>query len=151
MHKKTKLKNNMKNERFRLPQWTQNEGKRRGKMFGLASPGASENGLEIQSRFFVVLGCLWTLFSAFLASWEPFGQTQGAFSPPSSCLFGSLWKFLGPPGTPRDSAENLPKFSRELAEVPPRSRQEPAKNPPCEPQAKLPFTLRLLRMDCVLR
>ena len=88
------------------------------------------------------------------ACWHPFRHLLGilgAFWPPSGCLFGSLWKFLGPPRTCRDSAENLPKFSRELAEVPPRIRQEPAKNPPYEPQAKLPFTLRLLRMDCVLR
>ena len=55
-------------------------------MFGLAPSGASENGLEIQTRFFVVLGCLWTpfgtLFDAFWASWEPFGLPQGAFWPP---------------------------------------------------------------------
>ena len=88
------------------------------------------------------------------AFWHPFRRLLGilgAFWPPSGCLFGSLWKFLGPPRTCRDSAENLPKFSRELAEVPPRIRQESAENPPYEPQAKLPFTLRLLRMDCVLR
>ena len=40
----------------------------------------------------------------------------------------------------RDSAENVP-----------RTLQEPAENPPYEPQAKLPFTVRLLRKDAVRR
>ena len=117
-------------------------------------------------------------FGALLdAFWHPFRRHLAileAFWPPSSCLFGSLWKFFGPPRTCRDFAENLPKFSRELlgnssraallpsslffyrflmvlgclwtgmGQVPPRIRQEPAKNPPYEPQAKLSFTLRLL-------
>ena len=126
---------------------SQNGAKMEGKILGLSSREASENGLEIQPRFFVVLGRFWTplggLFGAFWASWESFGLPQAAFL--------VALRLLGPPRTCRGSAENWPKFSRELAEVPPRIRQEPAKNPPCEPQAKLPFTLRLLRMDCVLR
>ena len=40
----------------------------------------------------------------------------------------------------RDSAENVP-----------RTLQEPAENPPYEPQTKLPFTVRLLRKDFVRR
>ena len=53
-------------------------------------------------RIFAVLGFLW---------------------PPSGCLFGSLWKFLGPPRTCRDSAENLPRFRRESAKNQPRTRR----------------------------
>ena len=55
-------------------------------MFGLAPSGASENGLEIQTRFFcgfgVPLDPFGTLFDAFWVSWEPFGLPQGAFWPP---------------------------------------------------------------------
>ena len=111
-------------------------------------PKRFDNTNSFFYRFGVPLGASLDAF------WHPFRRLLGilgAFWPPSGCLFGSLWKFLGPPKTCRDSAENLPKFSRELAEVPPRIRQESAENPPYEPQAKLPFTLRLLRMDCVLR
>ena len=54
------------------------------KILELSSQEASENGLEIQPRFFVVLGRFWTplggLFGAFWASWEPFGLPQAAFS-----------------------------------------------------------------------
>ena len=127
-------------------------------MFEIAPSGASENGLEIQTRFLTILGCLWTpfgtLFSAFWASWESFGLPLAVFWQPLEALMpdtGGRHLFLGPPRTCRDSAEHLPKFSRELAEAPPRIRQESAENPTYEPQAKLSFTLRLLRMDCVLR
>ena len=111
-----------------------------------ASLEASENGFEIQTRFFVVLECLWTpfgtCFEAFWASWEPFGLPLDAF-----------WQLL----EAFRSAENLPRFRRELAEVQPRvCRDSPrfrrelaeflprvcrdsAKNPPYEPQANLPF------------
>ena len=127
------------------------------KCLSKAVSGASENGLEIQTRFFEVLGCLWTpftLFGAFSPIWEPFGLPLDAF-----------WQLL----EAFRSAENLPRFGRELAEVQPRVCRDSlrfrrelaevlprvcrdsAKNPPYEPQANLPFTLRLLRMDCVLR
>ena len=67
------------------------------------------------------------------AFWPP----SGAFWPPSGCLFGSLWKFFGPPRTCRDFDENL----RELAKISPRTcrsstenllrfRRESAKNQP---------------------
>ena len=53
-------------------------------------PEVSENGLQIQTRFFVVLGCLWTpfgtLFGAIWVSWEPFGLPQAVFS----AAFGSF-------------------------------------------------------------
>ena len=108
--------------------------------------------------------------------WHPFRGLLGilgAFWPPSGSLLGSLRLSFRqpleafrsaanlprfrrelaeiPPRTCRGSAENLPRIRRELAEVPSRICQEPAKNPPYELQAKLPFTLRLFRMDCVLR
>ena len=57
-----------------------------GKKVAQASLEAPPNGFEIQTRFFMVLGCLWTpfgtLFDAFWASWEPFGLPQEAFWPP---------------------------------------------------------------------
>ena len=69
----------------------------RGTIVEMAPWEASENGLEIQTRFFVVLGCLWTpfgtLFEAFWASWEPFGLPLDAF-----------WQLL----EAFRSAENLP-------------------------------------------
>ena len=140
------------------PKWSQNGGKISPASF----PGGIRKRFGNTDSFFcgfgVPLDPFWHPFRRLLgilgAFWPPSGCLFGilaAFWLPSGCLFGSLWKFLGPPRTCRDSAENLPKFSRELADVPPRIRQEPTKNPPCEPQAKLPFTLRLLEMDCVLR
>ena len=54
------------------------------------SPEVSENGLEIQTRFFTILGCLWTplgvIFGVFSPSWEPFGLPQAVFS----AAFGSF-------------------------------------------------------------
>ena len=116
-------------------------------------------------KYRLVFLWFWGAFGRLLAPFStPFGHPGSLlaslrlpFRHPGSLLaslwmpFGSFWKRLGPPRICRDSAENLPKFSRELAEVQPRIRQEPAKNPPYEPQAKLSSTLHLLRMDCVLR
>ena len=103
-----------------------------------AASGASENGVEIPPRFSMVLGCLWTpfgtLFGAFSPSWEPFGLPLDAF--------GSFWKRLGPPRTCRDSAENLPRFSREFAEI----RRDSAENLPrfCQEFAEIqPRTRRM--------
>ena len=80
----------MKNSRFRLPKWSHNETKMKGNMLEQAASGASENDLEIQTRFFLVLGRFWTpfgtLFGAFWASWEPFGFPQAVFS----AAFGSF-------------------------------------------------------------
>ena len=130
----------------------------RGTMFGLAPSEACENGFEIQTRFCVVLGCLWTpfgtLFEAFLASWEPFGLPLDAF-------WQLLEAFRSAESLPRFRRElaevqprvcrDSPRFRRELAEVLPRVCRDSAKNPPYEHQANFPFTLRLLRIDSVLR
>ena len=83
----------------------------------------------------------------FLWFWGAFGRLLAPFSAPfrhpGSLLaslwmpFGSFWKRLGPPRTCRDSAENLPRFSREFAEIRrdsaenlPRFGQEPAEIQP---------------------
>ena len=72
---------------------------------------AFQNALEIQPRF-VVLGRFWTpfgsLFGAFWASWEPFGFPQAVFS--TTC---EVFR----------SAENLPRFRRESAEIQSRTRR----------------------------
>ena len=111
---------------------------------------------------------VWKYRLVFLWFWVAFGPLLAPFSTPfghPGSLLGSLKLPFRHPGSllaslrlsfrqPLEvfrSAANLPRFRRELAEVPPRIRQEPAKNPPCEPQAKLPFTLRFFRRDCVLR
>ena len=47
--------------------------------------------------------------------------------------------------------EISPRSCRGSAENVPRTLLEPAENPPYEPQAKLPFTVRLLRKDVVRR
>ena len=72
----------------------------------------------------------------FLWFWGAFGRLLAPFSAPfrhpGSLLaslwmpFGSFWKRLGPPRTCRDSAENLPRFSREFAEI----RRDSAENLP---------------------
>ena len=107
-------------------------------MLEMAPWEASENGFEIQTRFFVVLGCLWTpfgtLFDAFWASWEPFGLLLDAF--------WQLLGRLGPPRICRDSAANLPRFSREFAEI----RRDSAENLPsfCQEFAEIqPRTRRM--------
>ena len=70
-------------------------------------------------------------------------------------------KWLGPTRTPSGClqlsfkfgtlSKKLRSFCRERAENLPRTRQEPAENPPYEPQTKLPFALQLLRKDFVRR
>ena len=97
---------------------------------------------------------LGTLFGAFGASWDPFGLPLDAF-------WQLLEAFRSAENLPRFRRElaevqprvcpDSPRFRRELAEVLPRVCRDSAKNPPYEPQANLPFTLRLLQMDCVLR
>ena len=85
----------------------------------LAPSEASENDLEIQSRFFVVFGCLWTPFGTFSA---PFGHR-------GSLLVSLRLSFRQPLKVFR-SAENLPRFRRELAEVQPRTCRSSAENLP---------------------
>ena len=139
-----KPKNNMKLERFWLPKCMQNGAKMKATIVEMAPWEASENDLEFFYSFGLPLDPFWHPFHRLLG-------ILGAFRPPSGSLLASLRLSFRQPLEAFRSAENLPRFRRELAEVPPRIRQEPTKNPPCEPQAKLPFTLRLLQMDCVLR
>ena len=117
------------------------------------------------AAFGLPFGSLWlplgSLLAPFGTLWLPLGSLGAVFGPPKHLiasglkwyiLFGSLWLPLGSLLAPlgfllapfgrscRDSAENVP-----------RTLQEPAENPPYEPQTKLPFTVRLLRKDFVRR
>ena len=68
----------------------------------------------------------WHPFRRLLDILGAFWPPSGAFWPPSGCLFGSLWKFFGPPRTCRDFDENF----RELAEISPRTCRDSAENLP---------------------
>ena len=61
---------------------------------------------KIQSRFFMVLGCLWTpfgtLFGAFWTSWGPFGLPHGPFGLPQAVFLAAFEVFR--------PAENLQRF-----------------------------------------
>ena len=98
----------------------------------------------------------------FGSPWASFGLPFGSLWLPLGCLlapFGTLWLPLGSLGAvcgpPKDliasGGEISPRSCRDSAENVPRTLQEPAENPPYEPQAKLPFTVRLLRKDAVRR
>ena len=125
-----------------------------GKKVVQASPEASENGLEIQTRFFVVLGCLWTpfgtLFGAFWTSWGPSGLPQGHFGLPQAVFLAAFASF-GPPRTCRDFDENF----RELAEISPRTCRSSAENLPSfrrESAKNQPRTCRMNpRQNCLSR
>ena len=120
------------------PKWSQNGGKISPASF----PGGIRKRFGNTDSFFCGFGVPLDPF------WHPFRRLLGilgAFRPPSGSLSASLRLSFRQPLEAFRSAENLPRFRRELAEVPPRIRQEPAKNPPCEPQAKLPFILRIFR------
>ena len=123
---------------------SQNGAKMEGKILGLSSREASENGLEIQPRFLMVLGCLWmplgTLFGAFWASWETFGLPQAAFwaswepfglrQAVFSAAFGSFSVRRELAEILTRTSENLQRFRREPAEVQPRIGRGSAENPP---------------------
>ena len=141
MHPNTKLKNNMKNERFWLPKWIQNGAKMRGTIVEMAPWEPSENYLQIQPAFCTVLGCLWipfgTLSGAFWTSWGPFGLPQGPFGLPQAVFLAAFGSF----SVRRELAEiltrtseNLQRFRRELAEVQPRTCRGSAENPPITSQ-----------------
>ena len=87
------------------------------------------------------------------AFWHPFRRLSGILGawPPSGCLFGSLWKFFGPPRTCRDFDENF----RELAEISPRTCRSSAENWPRfrrESAKNQPRTRRMNpRQNCLSR
>ena len=65
--------------------------------------------------------------------WHPFRRLLGilgAFRPPSGSLLASLRLSFRQPLEAFRSAENLPRFRRELAEIPPRTCRGSAENPP---------------------
>ena len=123
MHPKMKPKNNMKHERFWLPKCIQNGAKMRGTIVEMAPWEASENDLEFFYSFGVPLDPFWHPFRRLLA-------ILGAFRPPSGSLLASLRLSFRQPLEAFRSAENLPRFRRELAEIPPRTCRGSAENPP---------------------
>ena len=93
----------------------------------------------------------WLPQATFSPSWGPFGLPLDAFSE----TFGSFHARNRSSTSPikdliASGGEISPRSCRDSAENVPRTLQEPAENPPYEPQTKLPFTLRLLRKDFVL-
>ena len=80
-------------------------------------PKRFENSDSFFCGFGVPLDAFWHPFRRLLDILGAFWPPSGAFWPPSGCLFGSLWKFFGPPRTCRDFDENF----RELAEISPRT------------------------------
>ena len=112
---------------------------------------ASQNAFQIQLRFFIVFGAVLPPpglpLASLLAPLADFGLPFGTLWLP----LGSLGAVFGPPKhLIASGGEISPRSCRDSAENVPRTLQEPAENPPYEPQAKLPFTLRLLRKDFVL-
>ena len=90
---------------------------------------------------FAHCGALWPLFESFYA-----------FSGFLWASMGLFWALLGPHRQRRPNlGEIFSRSCRDFAENVPRTCQEPAKNPPYEPQAKLPFKLQVLRNDFVRR
>ena len=96
-------------------------------MFALAPSGTSENTLQIQLRFFAVVGCFW----------ETLGLPLGFFLP--------ILGVVGLPLEPQLGRQNLPKLqkrtptpaetkiSQAFADIPPRIAENPprtAENPP---------------------
>ena len=74
-------------------------------------------------KYRLVFWWFWGAFGPLLAPFStPFGH-PGSLLASLWMPFGSFWKRLGPPRTCRDSAEKLPKFSREFAEIQPRTRR----------------------------
>ena len=69
------------------------------------------------SEFRLVLFRFWGAFGPLLAPFsKPFGH-PGSRLASLWMPFGSFWERLGPPRICRDSAANLPRFSREFAEI----------------------------------
>ena len=115
-------------------------------------PKRFENTAALFCRFGEPFGLPQATFSP---SWGPFGLPLDAFSG----AFGSFCARNREAKPSKSLIKDLiasgreisPRSCRDSAENVPRTLQEPAENPPYEPQAKLHFTLRLLRKDFVLR
>ena len=128
IHQKTKPKNNTKNHRIWLPKWSQNDGaKRPPKTVTLPIFSPPETRAKKNLDFFSIL--------------RPPGLPLASFLAPFGCLWASFWRLLAPFGSRirrlkwyilskrlerRNFAEILPRFCRERAENPPRTRREPA-------------------------
>ena len=116
------------------PKWSQNEGHnvRVGTLGGIRK--RFRNTDSFFSGFGVPLDPFWHPFRSLLG-------ILGAFWLPFGC-FLRFWKRLGPPRICRDSAANLPRFSREFAEI----RRDSAENLPrfCQEFAEIqPRTRRM--------
>ena len=102
-----------------------------------------------------------SLLAPFASFWPPFWLPFASFGLPVGAFCHPLassrlpWSFRASKAFLRQRKRNfgeiLPRSCRDSAQNLPRTRQEPAKNPPYEPQAKLPFKLQVLRNDFVRR
>ena len=108
------------------PKWSQNGRKISGASFPRGIRKRFGNTDSFFCGFGVPLDPFWHPFRRLLDILGAFWPPSGAFWPPSGCLFGSLWKFFGPPRTCRDFDENF----RELAEISPRTCRSSAENLP---------------------
>ncbi len=135
-----------------MQKWSQNGRKN----FVGSTSVASQTAFQIQLLFFIVSAAVLP------PPWVPFGLPFGSLWLPLGSLlapFGTLWLPLGSLGAvcgpPKEriasGGEISPRSCRDSAENVPSTLQEPAENPPYEPQTKLPFTVRLLRKDFVRR
>ena len=157
------FKNRSKNEAKKITRkfiefGSQNESKIYPKWSPNVCPEASRNDLDVNLRFVLGFGGPLGRFvlpqATFSPSWGPFGLPLDAFSE----AFGSFCARNREAKPSKSLIKDLiasgreisPRSCRDSAENVPRTLQEPAENLPYEPQAKLPFTLRLLRKDFVL-
>mgnify|MGYP003303081365 CR=1 FL=1 len=114
---------------------------------------------ENKKQWLYMLLPVWIYYKWWRMCWHHNHRNPIEWVQKSRLLFGCLWLpfwcFLVPFvisfGSTTSLGEIFPRSTPESAMHVPGTFQEPAENPPYEPQAKLPFTLRLLRMDCVLR
>ena len=128
-------------------------------------PEASRNALQKQLRFFIVFehlwaspGLLWPPFWLLCSLWSPFWLPLAPFGLPFHAFchplasFRLLWGCFGLPKLLIASGgEILARSCRDSAKNVPRICQQSTKNPPYEPQAKLPFKLQVLRSGFVRR
>ena len=129
------------------PTWRENKWRQLPR----GHPKRFENSDSFVSGFGVPLDAFWHPFRRLLDILGAFWLPSGACWPPSGCLFGSLWKFFGPPRTCRDFDENF----RELAEISPRTCRSSAENLPSfrrESAKNQPRTCRMNpRQNCLSR
>ena len=105
------------------PKWSQNGRKISGASF----PRGIRKRFGNTDSFFCGFGVPLDPF------WHPFRRLLGilgAFRPPSGSLLASLRLSFRQPLEAFRSAENLPRFRRELAEIQPRTCRGSAENPP---------------------